>query len=300
MANSYHKPVLLHDSIRLLDIREGGIYVDATFGGGGHSAGILQELQSGRLFAFDKDSDALANKIKDDRLELIQSDFRFIENELNARGIEGVDGILADLGVSSHQFDTPRRGFSFRFEGPLDMRMAQDADLSAEDVLNGYDAEDLATLFREFGEIRSANRLAEEIVKSRVAKPLETTRDLEEVVGRTVAATNLRKILTLVFQALRIEVNDEMSGLEEFLAGALEKLKPGGRLAVIAYHSLEDRRVKNFFRSGNFDGKEERDFFGKLQTPWKLITRKAVMPTEAEIEENPRARSARLRVAEKI
>jgi 16S rRNA (cytosine1402-N4)-methyltransferase len=299
MAHGYHKPVLLHETVDLLGIRAGGIYVDVTFGGGGHSREILRRLEGGQLFAFDKDSDAIENKPEDGRFTLVQSDFKFIESALKGLGIEAVDGILADLGISSHQVDTPHRGFSFRFDAPLDMRMSQEG-MTAADVLNTYAASDLEWLLREYGEVRAAGKLAAEIVSSRVHRPVRTTQDLEEIAGRCVEATNLRKLLTLVYQALRIEVNGEMEGLEALMQGSLRMLKPGGRMSVISYHSLEDRRVKHFFRAGNFEGKEEKDFFGRSLSPWKVVTRKAIQPNDAEIEDNPRARSARLRAAEKI
>lgn len=299
MAHGYHKPALLHETVDLLAIRAGGTYVDVTFGGGGHSREILRRLEGGRLIAFDKDPDAIENKPEDDRFTLVRTDFKFIESALKAQGITQVDGILADLGISSHQVDTPERGFSFRFDAPLDMRMGQEG-MTAADVLNTYPAKDIAYLLREYGEVRAADKLAAEIVASRATKLIHTTADLEAVAGRCVEATNLRKLLTLVYQALRIEVNGEMEGLEDLMQGSLRMLKPGGRMSVISYHSLEDRRVKHFFRAGNFEGKEEKDFFGRSLSPWKVVTRKAIQPTEEEIEDNPRARSARLRAAEKI
>lgn len=299
MTQGYHKPALLHETVDLLGIRAGGIYVDVTFGGGGHSREILRRLQGGQLIAFDKDSDVIENKPEDGRFTLVQSDFKFIESALKGLGIEAVDGILADLGISSHQIDTPHRGFSFRFDAPLDMRMSQ-SGMTAADVLNSYSASDLEMVLREYGEVRAAGKLAAEIVSSRVHRQVRTTTDLEEIAGRCVEATNLRKLLTLVYQALRIEVNGEMEGLEALMQGSLRMLKPGGRMSVISYHSLEDRRVKHFFRAGNFEGKEEKDFFGRSLSPWKVVNRKSIQPTDAEIEDNPRARSARLRAAEKM
>jgi 16S rRNA (cytosine1402-N4)-methyltransferase len=300
MSPDYHKPALFTESIDLLNVRADGIYVDATFGGGGHSAGILAKLgDKGRLIAFDKDSDAHGNRITDARLLLVKTDFRFIENILRGEGIEEVDGILADLGISSHQIDVAERGFSFRWTAGLDMRMDRDASLTAADVLNDYAEAQLLRIFREFGEIRQAGPLAAAIARARHAAPIDTTARLQEVVAGTVKASNLTKILTLVYQALRIEVNGELDSLALLLEGGLQMLKPGGRMAIISYHSLEDRMVKQFFRYGNLKGEDRRDFFGKQLNPLRAITRKAVQPSEAEIKSNPRARSARLRVAER-
>lgn len=300
MNPEYHKPALFSESIDLLDIKDDGVYVDATFGGGGHSQGILDKLsEKGRLIAFDKDHDAHRNLIEDSRLQLIKTDFKFIESVLRGEGIEGVDGILADLGISSHQIDVAERGFSFRFEADLDMRMDRDAAQTAADILNAYPAADLIRIFRAYGDIRQAGPIASAIVTARRAEPIDTTQKLQRVVAGAVKAANLTKILTLVYQALRIEVNGELDSLPMLLEGALAMLNPGGRLAIISYHSLEDRMVKQFFRYGNIEGEDHRDFYGKQLNPLQAITRKAVQPSEIEIKTNPRARSARLRVAER-
>lgn len=301
MRADYHKPALFAESIDLLNIRKDGVYVDATFGGGGHSGGILKALgESGRLIAFDKDSDAQQNKIEDSRLQLVKTDFKFIEKVLQELGIAAVDGILADLGISSHQIDVAERGFSFRFDATLDMRMDRTREVSAIEVLNDYPEAELRKVFRDFGEVRQASKLAAAIVKARKLQAIDTTARLREIVGEVVQATNLNKILTLVYQALRIEVNQELEALEMLLEGGLRMLKPGGRMAIISYHSLEDRMVKRFFRTGNLSGEDRRDFYGRSLSPLKVVARKAVMPTQDEIEDNPRARSARLRGAERI
>ncbi|HHG83288.1 MAG TPA: 16S rRNA (cytosine(1402)-N(4))-methyltransferase RsmH [Bacteroidetes bacterium] len=301
MKTEYHSPALFAESIEKLNLQKDGVYVDATFGGGGHSAGILKELgEKGHLIAFDKDADAQQNRIEDARLQLIKTDFKFIDKVLEEAGIDGVDGILADLGISSHQIDVAERGFSFRFDAVLDMRMDRENEMSAVEVLNEYSESELLRIFRDFGEIRQAARLAATIVKSRSVEAIATTARLRGVVAEMVKATNLNKILTLVYQALRIEVNQELEALEMLLEGGLKMLKPGGRMAIISYHSLEDRMVKHFFRFGNLQGEDRRDFYGRSLSPLKVITRKAVMPSTDEIDMNPRARSARLRVAERI
>ncbi len=311
----YHTPVLLNESLSALVTSTSGIYVDVTFGGGGHTAGILSRLQEdGHVIAFDRDADALQNRIDDPRLTLVRSDFRFIEGQLRllshdrqesdpafaGRLSEGVDGILADLGVSSHQFDTPERGFSFRFDAPLDMRMNTESAVTAADIVNGYEAEDLERILRLYGEVDGARRMAGLIVSAREKAPLRTTGDLAGALEGMLPEYGAHKILAKVFQALRLEVNHEMRSLEKFLEGAAACLRPGGRLAVITYHSLEDRLVKNFIRSGRPDGKEEKDLYGRTDTPFRAVNRKPVVPAEAEISENTRARSAKLRVAEKI
>ncbi len=295
----YHKAVLLDRSIELLDINPKGIYVDVTFGGGGHSREILSRLGSkGRLISFDQDLDALNNKIDDKRFTLVHNNFRFIRPCLRAMGVEQVDGVLADLGVSSHHFDTPERGFSFRFdEQPLDMRMNQRSRLTAADVVNEYSLDALASILGRYGEVDKPYKVAKFI---EAARPILTTSELIAAVERTIAPNARTKTLSKIFQALRIEVNGEMLALEMMLKGALESLAPGGIMSVISYHSLEDRMVKNFFRSGNFEGKVEQDFYGKSLSPFKLITRKAEEPTREEIEENPRSRSAKLRGAIKL
>ncbi|MEM6268746.1 MAG: 16S rRNA (cytosine(1402)-N(4))-methyltransferase RsmH [Bacteroidota bacterium] len=300
MNPDYHRPALFTESIDLLAIREGGTYVDATFGGGGHSAGILQKLgREGRLIAFDKDTDAHTNRLEDARLQLIKTDFKFIENVLREAGIEEVDGILADLGISSHQVDVAERGFSFRFVAELDMRMDRENDLTAAQVLAEYTQSELQRIFRDYGEIRQANRIATAITSARRTAPVDTTDTLRSVIATTVKASNLNKILTLLYQALRIEVNGELTALPKLLEGGLRMLKPGGRMAIISYHSLEDRMVKRFFRYGNLAGEDQRDFYGNSLNPLTRITRRAVQPSDLEVEQNPRARSARLRVAER-
>lgn len=297
----YHDPVLLHESIDHLQIQPDGIYVDVTFGGGGHSREVLGKLgEKGRLIAFDKDADAHHNKINDDRLSLVRSDFEFIENKLEELNVEAVHGILGDLGISSHQIDVPQRGFSFRFDAPLDMRMDQSNPFSAVELLNEYSADEIKTLLRTYGEIRNSGGIAQAIVDFRKARTIRRTSDLADAVRSAVAAKNLNKILTLVYQAVRIEVNGELDSLKALLLASTRLVHPGGRLAIISYHSLEDRLVKNFMRTGNLAGEDLRDLYGRSLSPWKVIARKAIKPSEEEIERNPRARSARLRVAEKI
>ncbi len=299
-VSDYHCPVLLKESVDALSIRPEGTYVDVTFGGGGHSQEILNALkEEGKLFAFDRDADAHLNKIRDRRLVLIRSDFKFIEKELEKLGISEVEGILADLGISSHHIDTPDRGFSFRFNARLDMRMDQQAGLSAIQVLNEYSEEDLRHIFRAYGEIKNASALARTVVNRRKISPIERTGDLEEVVAGSVASGTPSRILPLVYQAIRIEVNGELEALRALLLAGNKLVRPGGRMSVISYHSLEDRMVKNFFRYGNLEREDHRDVFGNSLSPWKVISRKAIKPSAQEIEKNPRARSARLRVGEK-
>lgn len=295
----YHKAVLLERSVDLLDINPSGTYVDVTFGGGGHSREILSRLGSkGRLISFDQDLDALNNKIDDKRFTLVHNNFRFLRPCLRAMGVNVVDGILADLGVSSHHFDTPERGFSFRFEEqPLDMRMNQSSSLTAANVVNGYELDALAVILGRYGEVDKPYKVAKFI---EAARPILTTTELIAAVERTIPANARTKSLSKIFQALRIEVNGEMLALEMMLQGALGSLKAGGVLSVISYHSLEDRMVKNFMRSGNFEGKVEQDFFGKSLSPFRLIMRKAEEPTCEEVEVNPRSRSAKLRGAIKL
>jgi 16S rRNA (cytosine1402-N4)-methyltransferase len=297
----YHKPVLLHQCVQWLVGEKDGTYVDATYGGGGHSKAILQQLDSkGRLFSFDRDADAELNKDDDPRLALIRSDFKFIEKELRERGVEKVNGILADLGISSHQVDTAARGFSFRNESTLDMRMDQRQPLTAQEVVNSYDEEDLIRILSAYGELPNARRAARAIIMARMRNPLLTTIELAATLETCIPrGTKPSKYLSMAFQAIRIEVNGEMESLEALLSGGMRLLAPGGRFVILSYHSLEDRKVKNFFRSGNLKGKEEKDFFGNSLSPFTLPLRKAGQPDEQEIEENPRARSARLRVAEK-
>ena len=296
----YHNPVLLKQSVDGLNIKPNGIYVDVTFGGGGHSKEILSRLGSnGRLIAFDQDEDALANTIDDSRFLLINENFRYIKRFLRFHGIRQVDGILADLGVSSHQFDVAERGFSTRFEADLDMRMSQKSSLSAYEVINEYEEKHLRQIFLEYGELKAASGMASAIVNGRKNEPIKNSERLKEVLSRFLPAHKSNKILAQIYQAIRIEVNQEIEVLKEFLEQSLEVLQPGGRLSVISYHSLEDRLVKRFMRNGMFEGEPERDFFGNFEVPFKIIE-KLIVPTEEEITQNNRARSAKLRVAEKI
>lgn len=305
MENSgleYHVPVMLHESLEGMDIRPDGVYVDVTFGGGGHSREILRRLGSkGRLYGFDQDADAERNIPDDGRFVFVRSNFRYLYNFMRYYDEVGeVDALLADLGVSSHHFDDRERGFSFRFEGSLDMRMNTRAGQTAADVLNNYTEEQLADVFHLYGELKNARRLAAAVVSYRSAKKLVAmSSDLLEIVTPFIGRDKEKRFLAQVFQALRIEVNDEMRALREMLGGALRVLKPGGRLVVITYHSLEDRLVKNFLKTGNFEGKVEQDFFGNISSPFKLLTGKVVVPSKEEIERNPRSRSAKLRIAEK-
>ena len=298
--SEYHIPVLLAESVSALVTNPDGIYADATFGGGGHTAAVLSRLNDGgRVIAFDRDIDAIANAPRDPRLTLIHNNFRFIENYARHEGVQ-FDGILADLGVSSHQFDTAERGFSFRFEqAPLDMRMNREAALTAAEVVNTYAEEDLARILGLYGEVDGERNMARLIVKARAEKPLETTGDLDRAIGRMLPPAAAHKVLAKVYQALRIEVNQEMRALEKFLEGATRSLKPGGRLVVITYHSLEDRMVKNFIKTGNVEGKMDKDAFGRMETPLEAVNRKPILPEESEIAGNTRARSAKLRIAER-
>ena len=300
--SEYHTPVLLHESVDALDIDGGGIYVDATFGGGGHSAEILSRLgPEGRLIAFDRDEDALKNNsIRDPRLILVRADFRFIRNFVLYEGFrDGVDGVLADLGVSSHQFDTAERGFSFRFDAPLDMRMNNESGTSAADILNNRSREDIEKILRLYGEVDGSRRIAGLICSFRETKRIATTGDLHEAIAGALPGNAEHKFLAKVYQALRIEVNSEMKSLGKFLYGAAGVLKPGGRLAVITYHSLEDRMVKNFIKAGNIEGDMQKDIYGNAHVPFKAVNRKPILPRESEISANTRARSAKLRVAER-
>lgn len=299
--SNYHTPVLLEEAIELLDIKTDGVYADLTFGGGGHSRRILESLgENGRLYSFDQDSDTKANAPEDSRFNYVESNFRFLRAALRLRGVTEVDGILADLGVSSHHFDALPRGFSFRGEAPLDMRMNQRGGETAADVVNNRTEEELATIFSQYGELETTWKIAACIARARAAKPITTTAELVAAVAPCTPKKDESKFLTKLFQALRIEVNGEMEALKMALEQSLKVLKPGGRLVVISYHSLEDRIVKNFIRSGNTEGKIEKDFFGRSTTPWNVVTRKAIVPTAEEIESNPRSRSAKMRVAEKL
>ena len=299
MERAYHIPVLLEESVNGLEIRENGDYVDVTFGGGGHSREIFSRLKTGRLFAFDQDEDAAANVIHDDRFFFIRHNFKYIRNFLKYYQVEKVDGILADLGVSSHDFDVAERGFSFRFDGDLDMRMNRDSSQTAADIVNTYPEIQLRTIFREYGEIDNAGRLARQLAEARTSKPVKTIEQFREAIAPCVPRLQESKYLAKVFQALRIETNKEMDVLREFLEQSIELLKPGGRLVVITYHSLEDRMVKNFMRSGDMSGKQEQDFFGNVDSPLVAINRRVIIPGEEELDRNPRARSAKLRIAEK-
>ncbi|MDG1260666.1 MAG: 16S rRNA (cytosine(1402)-N(4))-methyltransferase RsmH [Flavobacteriales bacterium] len=296
--SEYHVPVLLHESIDGLAINPNGVYVDVTFGGGGHSKELLTRLDKGRLIAFDQDPDAQANVPNDERFTLIPQNFRYMQNFLRMYGIQEVDGILADLGVSSHQFDEASRGFSLRFEGPLDMRMSQNQALSAADLVNKLEANELARILRQYGEVKGSMRVANAIITKRDEERITTTTALNKVLMPLVPPKKQNKFIAQVYQALRIEVNDEIAALKALLTQSEKLLKKGGRLSVISYHSLEDRLVKYYMRAGNFDGEVEKDFYGNPIAPYKLVTRKAVMPDEKELSTNNRARSARLRVAE--
>jgi 16S rRNA (cytosine1402-N4)-methyltransferase len=299
MEMEYHNPVLLKETVDGLNIKPDGIYVDVTFGGGGHSKEILRRLgPNGRLFAFDQDEDAWANALEDDRFVLIQENFRYIRRFLRFHGIKAVDGILADLGVSSHQFDKPERGFSTRFDADLDMRMSQKNELNAYRVINEYDEAGLKRIFLQYGELKTAPALARTIAEYRTKKPIATSNELKVVLAKYLPEHHKNKILAQIYQAIRIEVNQEMEVLKEFLEQSLEVLKPGGRLSVISYHSLEDRLVKRFMKNGMFEGEPERDFFGNFSVPFKTVG-KLIVPTEEEIKVNNRARSAKLRIAEK-
>lgn len=296
----YHLPALLNESIAGLNLRPEGIYVDVTFGGGGHSRAILDHLTSGRLVAFDQDTDAAANFINDERFTLLNQNFRYLKNNLRYLGITAIDGLIADLGVSFHQFDEQERGFSFRSDAELDMRMNRNAQVKASDILRTYDEEKLADVFYKYGELTNSRKLAAAIVKARTTRPVKTVSDLMAALTGLFPSWEENKFYARLFQSLRIEVNHEMEALTEMVTQALQLLKPGGRLAVITYHSLEDRLVKNFIRTGNFEGESEKDFYGNVTAPLRAVNRKVIVPTEEEIAENSRSRSARLRIAEKI
>ena len=299
-ATTYHIPVLLKPSVDGLNIRPDGVYVDVTFGGGGHSREILSRFgENGRLLSFDQDEDAERNIVADPRFTFVRSNFRYLHNFLRYYNVEQVDGILADLGVSSHHFDDSERGFSFRFEGKLDMRMNKRAGMTASDVVNTYDEERLADLFYLYGELKNSRKLAAALVNARGMQKIETIGHFLDVIKPLFGRERERKELAKVFQALRIEVNQEMETLKEMLRAAIQALRPGGRLVVITYHSLEDRMTKNLMKTGNISGKMEQDFYGRIQTPLKVVNNKVIVPTEGEVERNPRSRSAKLRIAEK-
>ena len=299
--STYHVPVLLEECIDLLDIKPDGVYADLTFGGGGHSRRILEELgDKGSLYGFDQDSDTKANAPEDERFHYVESNFRFLRSALRLRGVEQVDGILADLGVSSHHFNALPRGFSFRGEAPLDMRMNQRGGETAADVVNNRSEEELARIFAQYGELETTWKIASCIARARAAAPILTTAALVRAVEPCTPQRDESNFLTKLFQALCIEVNGEMEALKMALEQSAKVLKPGGRLVVISYHSLEDRIVKNFIRSGNTEGRLEKDFFGRVTTPWEVVTRKAITPSEEELERNSRSRSAKLRVATKL
>ena len=296
----YHVPVLLEESVSGLNIDPDGVYLDLTFGGGGHSREILKRLKDGCLIGFDQDSDALANVPDDSRFIFVNHNFRYLRNFLRYCGYDNADGILADLGVSSHEFDEAGRGFSFRFDAELDMRMNRRGRLKATDILNSYSEEDLIRVFREYGEVDNARGLVSLIIKAREERPIGRSEEFLQVIAPRVPKQKEKKYLAQVYQALRIEVNGELDALKEMLQQAELALRPGGRLVVITYHSLEDRIVKNFLKSGNFEGKIEKDFYGHVKRNFELVNRKVIVPSDEEIERNPRARSAKLRIAEKI
>lgn len=307
-AESYHTPVLLNESIEGLNLQKGGIYVDVTMGGGGHTLEILNRMdKDATLFSFDQDLDAYQNMLQshaddiaqDERFVFVRSNFRYLKNWMRYHGVEQIDGLLADLGVSSHHFDDENRGFSFRFDSPLDMRMNKSATQTAADVVNNYSEEALADVFYLYGELKNARRIASLLVKQRAQNEIKTTQQLITVLEPLFKREREKKDLAKLFQALRIEVNGEMQALKEMLNSATQLLKKGGRLSIITYHSLEDRIVKNIMKAGNVEGKVEQDFYGRIHTPFKLINNKVIVPSEEEQEQNPRSRSAKLRIAEK-
>ena len=295
----YHNPVMLKECIGGLNINPEGVYADVTFGGGGHSRAILAQLTTGHLYAFDQDEDAAANAFDDERFTFIPQNFKYFKNFIQLYHGGQIDGIIADLGVSSHQFDTPEKGFSTRFDGPLDMRMSQTTPNDAATVVNTYDHAALTRILRLYGEMQQPQLIASDIIMARETEPIETTEQLKAAVQRRLPRGKENKVLAQLFQALRIEVNQELDALTAFLSQCPDVLKPGGRLVVMSYHSLEDRLVKNFMKTGNAEGKEEKDFFGNLLTPYHIITRKPIVPSDEETESNSRARSAKLRIAEK-
>ena len=300
-AETYHVPVLLNESIDGLNIKPDGVYVDVTFGGGGHSREILRRLgKNGHLYSFDQDADAERNIVHDERFTFVRSNFRYISNWMRYYGVEHIDGLLADLGVSSHHFDDAERGFSFRFDAPLDMRMNKRAGITAADVINDYDAKRLADVLYLYGELKQSRRIAEALVACRSQKKIVTTGDLLAATDKLFQREREKKEQTKLFQALRIEVNHEMDALRDMLKGATQLLGEGGRLSVITYHSLEDRIVKNVMRAGNAEGRIEQDFYGRVASPFRTVNNKVITPSDEELERNPRSRSAKLRVAEKV
>ena len=300
-ADTDHVPVLLQESIDGLDIKPDGVYVDVTFGGGGHSKEILRRLgKKGHLYSFDQDEDAEQNIVDDERFTFVRSNFRYLKNWMRYYGVDHIDGLLADLGVSSHHFDDETRGFSFRFDAPLDMRMNKRAGMTAAEILNTYNEEQLSDIFYLYGELKNARKLASAIVKARSEQRIETTGDLMKVTEKLFQREREKKEMAKMFQALRIEVNHEMTALKEMLNGAKDVLGEGGRLSVITYHSLEDRIVKTFMKAGNAEGKVKQDFFGRTEAPFKAISNKVIVPSEEEQQQNPRSRSAKLRIAERV
>lgn len=300
-APTYHVPVLLNESIDGMALKPGGVYVDVTFGGGGHSREILRRLEGGaHLYSFDQDADAEKNIVADDAFTFVRSNFRYLKNWMRYYGVDHIDGLLADLGVSSHHFDDETRGFSFRFDSPLDMRMNARAGMTAADVVNTYEEERLADIFYLYGELKTSRKIASAIVKARQQQQVKTTQDFLQVVEPFFKREREKKDMAKLFQALRIEVNHEMDALKEMLYGATELLAPGGRLSVITYHSLEDRIVKNIIKTGNVEGKLVQDFYGRVQTPYRAVNNKVIVPNDEEQQRNPRSRSAKLRVGEKL
>ena len=300
-AETYHVPVLLNESIDGLDIKSDGIYIDVTFGGGGHSKEILRRLgKNGHLYSFDQDPDAEKNIVNDQRFTFVRSNFRYLKNWMRYYGVDHIDGLLADLGVSSHHFDDETRGFSFRFDAPLDMRMNKRAGATAAELLNNYGEEQLADIFYIYGELKNAKRIAAAIAKARSEKAIETTGDLMSITEKLFQREREKKEMAKMFQALRIEVNHEMDALKEMLYGAKDMLGEGGRLSVITYHSLEDRIVKNMMKAGNVEGKIKQDFFGRIEAPFRLVNNKVIVPSDEEQQQNPRSRSAKLRIAERL
>lgn len=300
-SSVYHIPALLDACMAGLAVQPDGTYVDVTFGGGGHSRAILERLgDKGRLYAFDQDEDACVNRIEDNRFTFVRSNFRFLKNFMRYYDVDSIDGLLADLGVSFHHFDASERGFSFRFDGALDMRMNRRARTTAADIIESYTQEQLSDIFYLYGELRSARKIAGAVVSARRVQKIDTTTRLVEVVSPYIDKRQEKKELALLFQALRIEVNQEMEALRRMLLSACELVRPGGRIAILTYHSLEDRLVKNFFKTGNFEGRVEKDFFGRIESPLRPVNNKVIVPDDDEVIRNPRARSAKLRIAEKL